>query len=249
MKNYRILLIGSEGLIGSSFKKYLLSKNHNLFCVDIKKNKKKELTDKNFFFLKRDVNSPQVLKKIISAACQKLGNISHLIDCSYPQMLTRKTKNLDQYNYKVLKKNIGENISKNIMICEILSKYFIKNKISGNVILMNSIQGTMAPKFEHYRGTNMSSPVEYTALKFSLSGIVKYFAKVYGKYSINFNCISPGGIKNKQPKIFLKNYNKSCLTKGMLDANDLNTTLEFLIDKKSKMVNGQNIIVDDGWTL
>ena len=114
---------------------------------------------------------------------------------------------------------------------------------------MNSIQGIMAPKFEHYRGTNMSSPIEYTALKFSLSGIIKYFAKAYGKYSINFNCISPGGIKNKQPKMFLKKYKKSCLTKGMLDANDLNTTLEFLINAKSRMVNGQNIIVDDGWTL
>ena len=248
MKNYKILLIGSEGLIGSSFKKYLLSKNHNLFCVDIKKNKK-ELTDKNFFFLKCNINSPQALKKIISAACQKLGNISHVIDCSYPQMFMHKTINSDTYNFKTLKKNIGENISKNIITCEILSKYFIKNKISGNVILMNSIQGIMAPKFEHYRGTNMSSPIEYTALKFSLSGIIKYFAKAYGKYSINFNCISPGGIKNKQPKMFLKKYKKSCLTKGMLDANDLNTTLEFLINAKSRMVNGQNIIVDDGWTL
>ena len=95
----------------------------------------------------------------------------------------------------------------------------------------------------------MNSPVEYTALKFGIVGIVKYFAKLYGKFNINVNCISPGGILNKQPKIFIKNYKDDCLVKGMLDPDDLNSALEFLMNENSKMVNGQNLIIDDGWSL
>ena len=39
------------------------------------------------------------------------------------------------------------------------------------------------------------------------------------------------------------------LNKGMLDPIDISGTLVFLLSDYSTFVNGQNIIVDDGWTL
>ena len=35
----------------------------------------------------------------------------------------------------------------------------------------------------------------------------------------------------------------------MLDAKDLSGTIKFLISEDSEFINGQNIIIDDGWTL
>ena len=35
----------------------------------------------------------------------------------------------------------------------------------------------------------------------------------------------------------------------MLDPCDLNGIVEFLLDEKSAYINGQNIVIDDGWTL
>ena len=63
------------------------------------------------------------------------------------------------------------------------------------------------------------------------------------------NAISPGGILDSQPKDFLKKYNQQCLTKGMLDKQDLNGVLIFLLSDMSRYINGQNIIVDDGFSL
>ena len=63
------------------------------------------------------------------------------------------------------------------------------------------------------------------------------------------NCISPGGIRNNQPNIFIENYNSSCNSKGLLDSEDLTGLILFLISDKSKYINGQNIIIDDGWSL
>ena len=37
--------------------------------------------------------------------------------------------------------------------------------------------------------------------------------------------------------------------KGMLDANDICGTLIYLLSDVSKYVNGQNIVVDDGFSL
>jgi len=53
----------------------------------------------------------------------------------------------------------------------------------------------------------------------------------------------------KQPKKFMQRYRLSCSgTKGLLEPDDLNKALEFLIEK-STFINGQNLIIDDGWGL
>ena len=74
-------------------------------------------------------------------------------------------------------------------------------------------------------------------------------AKYSKNSNIRFNSISPGGILNNQPKQFLNKYKKDCINKGMLNPQDLISAFIFLIDDNSKFINGQNIIIDDGWSL
>ena len=95
----------------------------------------------------------------------------------------------------------------------------------------------------------MTSPIEYSAIKSGIISITKYLSKYYKKRNLRVNCISPGGIKNNQPNIFIENYNSSCNSKGLLDSEDLTGLILFLISDKSKYINGQNIIIDDGWSL
>ena len=69
------------------------------------------------------------------------------------------------------------------------------------------------------------------------------------KNNIRINCISPGGIEDNQPKKFKLRYKRSCNSKGLLSGNDVANAALFLISKESQFINGQNIIVDDGWLL
>jgi NAD(P)-dependent dehydrogenase (short-subunit alcohol dehydrogenase family) len=119
----------------------------------------------------------------------------------------------------------------------------------GNIINISSIYGAMAPKFEIYDNTEMTMPVEYAAIKSGMLHLTKYMAKYFKGKNIRVNAISPGGILNNQPSEFLSKYNQNCSTKGMLDAKDLNGTLIFLLSDMSNYINGQNIVVDDGFTL
>ena len=92
-------------------------------------------------------------------------------------------------------------------------------------------------------------PVEYAVIKSALIHLTKYMAKYFKGMNIRVNSISPGGILDSQPGIFIKSYNEQCITKGMLDKSDLKGTLLYLLSDLSRYVNGQNLIVDDGFTL
>ena len=95
----------------------------------------------------------------------------------------------------------------------------------------------------------MTMPVEYAAIKSALIHLTKYMAKYLKDKNVRVNCISPGGILDKQPESFLEQYKSNCLSKGMLDPEDIMGALVFLLSDASKFINGQNIIVDDGFTL
>ena len=95
----------------------------------------------------------------------------------------------------------------------------------------------------------MNSPIEYSAIKAATINITKYLAKYYRGYGFNINCISPGGIKDNQSPTFQKRYSNSTFNKGLLNASDILTGIDFLLSRGSQYVNGQNIIIDDGWSI
>ncbi len=74
-------------------------------------------------------------------------------------------------------------------------------------------------------------------------------ASVNAAYPRKASWGSPGGILDQQPESFLEIYRNSCTSKGMLDPTDVAGTVLFLLSDQSKYINGQNIVIDDGWSL
>ena len=140
------------------------------------------------------------------------------------------------------------NLGGYFLTSQFFAKYFYEQGY-GNIINLASIYGVIAPRFEIYDNTPMTMPVEYAAIKSGLIHLSKYMAKYFKGKNIRVNTISLGGIEDKQPEAFLKAYKEFCLNKGMLNPNDIAGTLIYLLSDLSKFVNGQNIVVDDGFTL
>lgn len=95
----------------------------------------------------------------------------------------------------------------------------------------------------------MTMPVEYAAIKAAVVQLTRYFAEYFKAEGIRVNCISPGGIRDKQHEEFVRAYNARSGGKGMLDPQDINGSLVFLLGDASKYMTGQNLIVDDGFSL
>jgi enoyl-[acyl-carrier-protein] reductase (NADH) len=72
---------------------------------------------------------------------------------------------------------------------------------------------------------------------------------VHKKINISINSLSPGGVYNNQNKKFYYNYKKFCKSKGMVSATELISTTEFLLAKGSKSITGQDIKIDDGFSI
>ena len=246
MAQKKYLIIGSNGRIGKALLKDL-TKNDNLEIVTVDKSNLKKLSSKHTHY-KIDISKENNLKKLFLKLHKSKDKINQVINLSYP-----KNKNYGKdflhLNEKDLKENLFLLLGTNIMIAKYSINFFLKNKIKGNILFTSSILGVRAPKFNHYDGLKMISPIEYSASKSAIIMVTEYLAKKYRKKNIRINCISPGGIKDKQNILFQKRYRDDCGVKGLLDPKDIITTINFLMDDRSKNINGQNIIIDDGWSL
>tara|TARA_B100001093_G_C26817093_1_gene1010239 strand:- start:797 stop:1552 length:756 start_codon:yes stop_codon:yes gene_type:complete len=251
MKRKNIIIIGGCGLLGSGFVNYLNNFEYNIIIADIDKHKSekiiKSLQSNKIHFIKTDVSNDKSIEKMISSVQKLYGKIFASVYCAYPRSREWGADFLS-VKRKYLSIDLDNHLTNSIIFSQKIIICYLKQK-SGRLIHISSIQGVSAPKFHHYNGTDMGSPIEYTAVKSGIIGITKYLAKLYLKKNIQVNCISPGGILAKQPRKFLDKYKKSCGMKGMLDPGDLNSSLHLLLSDNSSMITGQNIIVDDGWSL
>jgi NAD(P)-dependent dehydrogenase (short-subunit alcohol dehydrogenase family) len=255
LKDKVVVVTGGAGLIGQEFVRAIIEQNGIAIIADINKNEgqrvSNELSNKlksnKIDFFELDITSTKSLQECISYLDNKYGRIDALVNNAYP-----RNKNYGRHFFDVeyddFVENLGMNLGGCIIPSQLFSLYFQKQGY-GNIINISSIYGVISPKFEIYKNTSMTVPVEYAAIKSGLIHLTKYMAKYFKGMNIRVNAISPGGIIDGQSDSFLREYNMQCLTKGMLDKNDLNGTLVYLLCSMSKYVNGQNIVVDDGFSV
>lgn len=255
LQNKVIVITGGAGLLGQEFVKAVVENKGTAIIADIneqialkvKDKISKEYQSSNVDFIKLDINSDESLNSAICYLDKKYGKIDAIVNNAYP-----RNKNYGKHFFDVKYEDFTENLNINLggyfLTSQQFAKYF-KNQGFGNIINIASIYGVVAPKFEIYENTPMTMPVEYAAIKAGLIHLTKYMAKYFKGMSIRVNALSPGGIFDCQPESFLNKYKETCLNKGMLDKNDLRGTLVYLLSDMSQYVNGQNIVVDDGFSL
>lgn len=263
LKDKIVVITGACGLIGQELTKTVIQHNGTAIMADTNENVghkvcetvSKELEglyskleiNTRVDFIKLDITSKKSVKSAIKYLDDKYGKIDALVNSAYPRN-KNYGRNFFDVRYEDFCENVNLQLGGYFLTSQQFALYFKKQGL-GNIINIASIYGVIAPRFEIYEGTTMTMPVEYAAIKSSLIHLTKYMAKCFKGMNIRVNSISPGGIFDNQNPVFIEKYRQYCLNKGMLDKSDLNSTLIYLLSDTSKYVNGQNIIVDDGFCL
>ena len=255
LKDKVIIITGGAGLIGQEFVKAVTEQHGIAVIADIneevggqvKEKLSHELHSSSIDFVHFDITSKESVSAMIDELHGRYGRVDALVNNAYP-----RNKNYGRHffdvEYSDFCENLGLNLGGYFLTSQQLALYFQKQGY-GNIVNISSIYGVVAPRFEIYDNTKMTMPVEYAAIKSAIVHLTKYMAKYLKGMSIRVNSLSPGGIFDHQPSPFLEAYREQCLNKGMLDKSDLCGTLVYLLSDMSAYVNGQNLIVDDGFSL
>lgn len=254
LKDKVIVITGGAGLIGQEFVRAVIEQHGIAVIADINeevggqaKEKLSHALSSDIDFVHLDMTSKESVIAMINELHGRYGRIDALVNNAYP-----RNKNYGRHFFDVeygdFCENLGLNLGGYFLASQQLALYFQKQGY-GNIVNISSIYGVVAPKFEIYNNTQMTMPVEYAAIKSAIVHLTKYMAKYFKGMNIRVNALSPGGIFDHQPTPFLEAYQRQCLSKGMLDKSDICGTLVYLLSDMSTYVNGQNIVVDDGFSI
>ena len=249
-----VLLTGAAGRIGSSVAKQALASGANLVLSDIAIDRLRLLQDElSLVFpgkssvVEADVTTDDGINYLLAQAIESTGVITSAVHCAYP-VSAKWGARIEDLNSAYLFQHLAMQLGGAIVFSKEILEYF-RFHGGGDLVHISSIQGIRAPKFDHYEGTDMTSPVEYSAVKAGVISITRWLAKYYANQGIRVNCVSPGGILDEQPAAFLERYRQSSATIGLPSAAQGATAIIFFLPPQSAAIKGQNIVVDDGWSL
>ena len=251
MQGEVVALTGACGLIGSAFARALVANGTRVALGDSNTASaaelEAELGTERTCVIPLDVTRNDSIESFLSGAEARFGRLDAAVHCAYPRSQHWGTP-FGSLSEAGLREDLYGQLGGTILFSQAAIAR-MKTSGGGTLVLIGSIQGAGTPKFHHYEGTSMSSPIEYTAIKAGVIAMTRYLARWCRGTGIRVNCLSPGGVENHQPEPFVARYRNDCLSKGLLAPNDLCGALLFLLSKDSQYMNGQNLIVDDGWSL
>lgn len=255
LTNKVIVVTGGAGLLGTPFIKSIVQNRGIGIIADINVNEGRkitreisgELNTNTVFFSELDITSKKSVQACIKRIKRKYGKIDALVNNAYPRN-PNWGRDFLEVDYVDFCDNVNKHLGGYFLVSQQFTSFFLEQGF-GNIVNIASIYGVIPPRFELYEDTNFTMPVEYAVIKSGIVQMTKYLAKYLKRKNIRVNCISPGGIFDNQPKSFVKKYQQLSLNKGMLDKNDVSGLLIFLLSDDSQYINGQNIIIDDGFTL
>ena len=221
----KIIITGSEGLVGKTLVKQL-SSSFSIVKIDLK--------------LGHDLTDEKKVFQIIKSNKDSIGLINLFSLNPQPNDLSN---DLFSISINSLSEYLEINTVALFSVCRAYAK-FCPNKSS--IINFSSIYGVNSPKHFLYE-KGFTKHIGYTISKSSVIGLTKYLS-TYLAPKTRVNTIVPGGIENDQKKIFIKKYSSMVPMKRMMKKKELVEVVKFLLSSGSSYVTGSTIVVDGGWT-
>ena len=249
-----VVVTGGAGLLGQIFCRAIVEHGGSVVVADRKYDTAstlvKELNaarEECACAFALDIVDTESVHSLLAFLEERFEHVDAVVNNAYPRN-ANYGRHVEEVTYSDFCENVSLHLGGYFLLMQQFALFF-RSQGYGNIINMGSIYGAIPPRLSIYEGTQMTMPVEYAAIKAGVHQLTRYFAQYFKKDGVRVNTLSPGGIEDGQPESFTRAYASFCGTRGMLEPSDLAGTLVFLLSDASRFVMGQNIIVDDGFSL
>ena len=277
LKNKTAIISGGAGYIGKVYVSTLLKNGANVIIIDKIFDKKSVLNElkkefkveqnllKKIKFFECDITKKQevddVFKKlkqekklkilINNASLVKQVGKDDLSD-SYKPFLSMESDEWEEY--------FSVDLTGTLLLCQKCIPLMKKNG-GGSIINISSTYGILSPDQRLYnyfnkkltlkekkKGIKIEKPIGYSISKSGILNLTRFLATKFAKDGIRVNTLTLGGVHNKNPAEFVKEYSKRTPLGRMADRNEYAGPLLFLASDMSSYMTGSNLIVDGGWS-
>ncbi len=247
-----IFVAGGVGLIGIEVTKALAEAGGKVIILDINEQKSKKVIEslkkdgKNVEFVEFDVTKLDKINSAIDALKSKYGRIDVWANTAYPRTSDCGSR-VEDLSLESWQKNVDMHLNSYAWISRKVC-LVMKEQDEGNLINFGSIYGVVGNNFSVYEGTDLTSPMAYSAIKGGIVNLDRYLASYFGEFNVRVNTICPGGVINDQNELFVKNYSKNTPLKRMAKPDEIASVVLFLASDASSYITGATLMVDGGWT-
>lgn len=255
-----IVITGGTGILGTLYCKRLADAGAQVVVADLDEEKCQALaieitqqTGRRAEGIAVDLTNEQSVKIWAKEIFAKFGKVDVLINNA-----ATKSPNffapLEQFPLEDWNKVMNVNVTGMFLATKEIGTIMAQSG-HGNIINISSIYGSVGPDQRIYEGSwyeelggAINTPLIYSATKGAVVAMTRYLATYWGSKGIRTNTLTPGGVSSGQNGVFHQKYSERVPLGRMADAEEMVGALIFLASDASSYVNGQNIIIDGGWT-
>lgn len=252
LKGKRILVVGAAGLLGREIVRSIIQEGGEVVAADVSAEALTSLSEtlgsSIVGSVEIDITSKDSIRKALEYSEGSMGGLDGAVNTAYPRNKNYGRK-VFEVTYEDFSENLGLHLGGYFIFMQQCAAYAQECGEAFSLVSMSSIYGVMAPRFDVYEGTKMTMAVEYAAIKSGLLHLNRYFTNYMKGTGFRANSVSPGGLLDGQDERFLEKYNSHCMAKGMLDPSDITGAVNFLLSDNSRYIVGQNLVVDDGFSV
>ena len=246
IKDRIVIVTGGCGLIGREIVRELAVAGAQVVNADISLD-----TDPEAGSFHLDLSDNASIDALVAFTLERYGRIDALINSAYPHTRDWSDYFFEDEPFEHFKKNVELQLDSVFYLDQQVAKVMMRQK-AGSIVNFGSIYGIVGNDFTIYEEYGGTSTGAYCAIKGGIINFTRYLASYLGKWNVRVNCVSPGGVFDKdspeQNPIFLRNYTHKCPMKRMAEPEDIAPVALFLISDMARYVTGQNIAADGGWT-
>ena len=185
------------------------------------------------------VTSIDDIKGAVKKICDEWAKIDILVNCAG----IGGTAAVSEHTEEMWDKIIAVNLKGTVLMAQEVGKTMLANG-GGKIINIGSQAGVVA----------LDGHLAYGASKAGVIYITKQLALEWARYNININCISPTVIMTEMVKTSwspekVEEFKKTIPAQRLGNPEEVATCALFLASGASSLCNGENLVVDGGFTI